>query len=103
MDESLKTFFSSPLTKSLRAEIVRDEYPYYQIIYTLTNTALVVKIDVQRNEDEYFMRISTKPTEQIIEIRPDGDKDYAIYLETHNTKEVKEIINILKSKFFQIV
>lgn len=107
MDDTLKNFFSCQLTKSLLAEVTVDDHPHHEIVYKLTNTALVVKIVVNKtyvpnDDDEYFMRIFTKLTNESLKLTHDSDKDYSLYLETHNTKDIVEIINTLKTKFFQL-
>lgn len=107
MDDTLKNFFSCQLTKSLYAEVTLDDHPHYQIVYKLTNTALVVKIVVNKtyvpnDDDEYSMQIYTKLTNESLKLTHDSDKDYSLYLETHNTKDIMEITNVLKTKFFQL-
>ena len=103
MIPEIKAFLDSPLTKSLNAQITRNDFPHYEVIYTLTNGAMDLKMIVHSTlgqDDTYSLQIYTKPSEKTLEIREDGDKNYQFYTRIDNQKDIKDIINIIKTKFF---
>lgn len=106
MIPEIKEFLNSPLTKSLNAQITRDDFPHHEVIYTLTNGAMDLKMIVHSTlgqDDTYSLQIYTKPSEKTLEIRPDGDAHYSLFCQVHQLKDIKEILNIIKTKFFPYV
>ena len=106
MIPEIKAFLDSPLTKSLNAQITRDDFPHNEVIYTLTNGAMDLKMIVHSTlgqDDTYSLQIYTKPSEKTLEIRPDGDAHYSLFCQIHQLKDIKEIINELKQKFFPFI
>ena len=106
MIPEIKAFLNSSLTKSLNAQITRDEFPNNEVIYTLTNGAMDLKMIVHSTlgqDDTYSLQIYTKPSEKTLEIRPDGDAHYSLFCQIHQLKDIKEIINELKQKFFPFI
>ena len=106
MIPEIKAFLSSPLTKSLNAQITRNDFPYNEVIYTFTNGAMDLKMVVHSTlgqDDTYSLQIYTKPSEKTLEIRPDGDAHYSLFCQIHQLKDIKEIINELKQKFFPFI
>lgn len=69
MIPEIKAFFESPLTKSLNVQITRDDFPHNEIIYTLTNGAIDLKIIVHSTlgqDDTNSLQIYTKPSEKLL-------------------------------------
>lgn len=102
----IKAFLESPLTKSLNAQIICDDFPHNEIVYTLTNGAIDLKIIVHSTlgqDDTNSLQIFTKPSEKTLEIRPDGDAHYSLFCQIHQLKDIKEIINELKQKFLPFI
>lgn len=106
MIPEIKAFLESPLTKSLNAHIICDDFPHNEVIYTLTNGAIDLKIIVHSTlgqDDTNSLQIFTKPSEKTLEIRPDGDAHYSLFCQIHQLKDIKEIINELKQKFLPFI
>lgn len=106
MIPEIKAFLDSPLTKSLNTQITRDDFPHNEVIYTLTNGVMDLKMIVHSTlgqDDTYSLQIYTKPSEKTLEIRPDGDAHYSLFCQVHPLKDIKEIINELKQKFFPFI
>ena len=106
MIPEIKAFLESPLTKSLNVQIICDDFPHNEIVYTLTNSAIDLKMIVHSTlgqDDTYSLQIFTKPSEKTLEIRPDGDAHYSLFCQIYQLKDIKEIINELKQKFLPFI
>lgn len=101
MLQEIKDFLKGQLTKSLSVDIYDAAHPHSDITYTLTNGALNMRIMYHKMIDkDANIFIYTQNTDETLEIRNDGDKNYQFYTKLDNQKDIKEIINIIKTKFF---
>lgn len=108
MLQEIKELISSPFTKYLGCEIVHNEYPLYEHVYTLDNTAMVVTFKVSKRYDEEgvehdLMQVFTQHTTKTLELTGSQDSSKKLYTEITYLKDIKEIINIIKTKFFPAI
>ena len=101
MLQEIKTFLKGNLTKSLQANVISDDGSNQEITYELTNNALNVRFNVVRAVGvSTVMMVWTKNTNETLAIRADGSHDWEFYAQVHNQKDIKDILNTLKTKFF---
>lgn len=106
MIPELKAFFDSPLTKSLNCSILSDDPMHKVIRYELTNGAMDMQILVSSSmgqDDRNAMQVFTKVSAKTLEIRPDGNTTYTLHCQIHQLKDIKEVLNVLKNKFFPFI
>ena len=101
MLQEIKDFLKGQLTTSLEVSIYECAAPNEDITYTLTNGALNMRLMYNKQiGKDAFILIYVQNTDKTLEIREDGDKNYQFYTRIDNQKDIKEVINIVKSKFF---
>ena len=101
MLQEIKEFLKGQLTSSLSVSVYEAAAPHTDICYTLTNGALNMRLcyNKQIDKDAYIF-VYVQNTDKTLEIREDGDKNYQFYTRIDNQKDIKDIINIIKTKFF---
>ena len=102
MLQEIKEFLKGQFTKSLTVEKYHDDETRLDITYTLSNGALNMRImynKIYENDDTYIA-IYTQNTEETLAIREDGIKSWTFYTKITHLKDIKEFINIIKTKFF---
>lgn len=101
MLQEIKEFLKGQLTTSLSVSVYEAAAPHTDICYTLTNGALNMRLcyNKQIDKDAYIF-VYVQNTDKTLEIREDGDKNFQFYTRIDNQKDIKEIINIIKTKFF---
>ena len=101
MLQEIKSFLKGNLTKSLQANVISDDGSNQEITYELTNNALNVRFNVVRAVGFVtVMMVWTQNTNETLAIRADGSHDWEFYAQVHNQKDIKDILNIIKTKFF---
>ena len=101
MLQEIKEFLKGQLTTSLSVSVYEAAAPHTDITYTLTNGALNMRLcyNKQIDKDAYIF-VYVQNTDKTLEIREDGDKNFQFYTRIDNQKDIKDIINIIKTKFF---
>ena len=104
MIHEFKEFLNGQLTKSVTATIIHSEEENKEIAYVLTNGAIEMRFNVvstvRDGEPNVFMMVYSRPTEQTLEIRSTSKTDWTFYQNLTNLKDIKEILNTIKTKFF---
>lgn len=102
MLQEIKEFLRSPLTKSMTVENIYDEEFCHAITYTLTNGAINMQFQYSKvhKTDETYIDIYTQTTKEMQEIRNMLDITWYKYTRIENLKDIKDILNTLKTKFF---
>lgn len=101
MLQEIKEFFKGQLTKSLSVDIYDAAHPHTDITYTLTNGALNMRLMYNKMIDkDAHIFVYVQNTNETLEIREDGCKNYQFYTRIDNQKDIKDILNIIKTKFF---
>lgn len=101
MLQEIKEFLKGQLTSSLSVSVYEAAAPHTDICYTLTNGALNMRLCYNKQIDkDAHIWVYVQNTDKTLEIREDGDKNYQFYTRIDNQKDIKEIINIIKTKFF---
>lgn len=101
MMQEIKEFLKGQLTNSLNVSIYEAADPHTDITYFLTNGALNMKFMYHKMVDrDANIFIYTQHTDKTLEIRGENDKNWSFYTRIDDQKDIKEIINIIKSKFF---
>lgn len=102
MMQEIKAFLTSPLTKSMNVENIYDEEFCHAITYTLTNGAINMQFRYSKVHkfNETYIDIYTQTTKEMQEIRNMLDVAWYSYGRIDNLKDVKDILNTLKTKFF---
>ena len=104
MLQEIKELISSTLTHSLKAMVndANDNIKIYT--YTVTNGAMDVMFEycyvLKDGETTHRIDIWTRHTAKTLEIRPDGSDEWQHYEQITNYKDIKDILNTLKTKFF---
>lgn len=101
MLQEIKEFLKGQLTSSLSISVYEAAASHTDITYTLTNGALNMRLCYNKQIDKdanIFVYIQN--SDKTLEIREDGDKNYQFYTRIDNQKDIKDIINIIKTKFF---
>jgi hypothetical protein len=107
MIQEIKELVSSPLTHSLKAMAndANDKIKIYT--YVVTNGAMDVMFEyayiLKDGETTHRIDIYTRHTAKTLEIRPDGSDEWQQYEKITNYKDVKELLSIIKSKFFPTI
>lgn len=104
MIHEFKEFLNGQLTKSVTATIIHSEEENKEIAYILSNGAVEMRFNVvstvRDGEFNTFMMVYSRPTEQTLEIRSTSNTDWSFYQNFTNLKDIKEILNTIKTKFF---
>ena len=102
MLQEIKEFLRSPLTKSMTVENIYDEEFCHAITYTLTNGAMNMQFQYSKIHkfNETYIDIYTQTTKEMQEIRNMLDTAWYKYTRIENLKDIKDILNTLKTKFF---
>ena len=101
MEQEIKEFLKGQLTSSLSVSVYEAAAPHTDITYTLTNGALNMRLCYNKQVDkDAYIFVYVQNTDKTLEIREDGDKNYQFYTRIDNQKDIKDIINIIKTKFF---
>lgn len=101
MLQEIKEFLKGQLTSSLSVSVYEAAAPHTDICYTLTNGALNMRLCYNKQVDkDAYIFVYVQNTDKTLEIRDDGDKNYQFYTRIDNQKDIKDIINIMKTKFF---
>ena len=102
MMKDIKEFLRSPLTKSMTVENIYDEEFCHAITYTLTNGALNMQFQYSnvRKFNEIYIDIYTQTTKEMQEVRNMLDTAWYKYTRIENLKDIKDILNTIKTKFF---
>ena len=101
--DDIKAFLKCPSTKSITVDIIYDEEFCHAITYTLTNGAINMQFQYSKihKTDETYIDIYTQTTKEMQEIRNLLDKAWYRYgRRIENLRDVKEILNTIKTKFF---
>ena len=104
MMQEIKELISSTFSHSLRAMVndTNDNIKIYT--YIVTNGAMDVMFEyayiLKDGETTHRIDIYTRHTAKILEIRTDGSDEWQHYEKITNYKDVKDILNTLKTKFF---
>lgn len=104
MLQEIKEFLKGQLTTSLSVSVYEAAAPHTDITYTLTNGALNMRLCYNKQigkDANIFVYIQN--SDKTLEIREDGDKNYKFYTRFDNQKDIKDIINIIKTKFFPTI
>lgn len=104
MIHEIKELISSSLTHSLSA-MVNDSNELIKIYtYIVTNGATDVMFDyayiIKDGETSHRIDIYTRHTAKTLEIRPDGSDEWQHYEQITNYKDIKELLSVIKTKFF---
>lgn len=104
MMHEFKEFLNGQLTKSVTATIIHSEEENKEISYILSNGAIEMRFNVvttiRDGETNTFMMIYSRPTEKTLEIRSTSNTDWTFYQNFTNIKDIKEILTVIKTKFF---
>ena len=104
MIHEFKEFLNGQLTKSVAANIIHSDEENKEIAYVLSNGAVEMRFNVvstiRDGEFNTFMMFYSRPTEQTLEIRSTSNTDWSFYQNFTNLKDIKEILNTIKTKFF---
>ena len=104
MIHEIKEFLNGQLTKSMTANIIHSEEENKEIAYILSNGAIEMRFNVvttiRGGEYNTFMMIYSRPTEKTLEIRSTSNTDWSFYKNFTNLKDIKEILTVIKTKFF---
>lgn len=101
MLQEIKEFLKGQLTSSLSVSVYEAAAPHADITYTLTNGALNMRLCYNKQIDkDAHIFVYVQNTDKTLEIREDGDKNYQFYTRIDNQKDIRDIINIIKTKFF---
>ena len=72
--------------------------------YVITNGATDVMFDytyiIKDGKTSYRIDIYTRHTAKTLEIRPDGSDEWQHYEQITNYKDIKELLTVIKTKFF---
>jgi hypothetical protein len=72
--------------------------------YIVTNGATDVMFDyayiIKDGETSHRIDIYTRHTAKTLEIRPDGSDEWQHYEQITNYKDIKELLSVIKTKFF---
>ena len=104
MIHEFKEFLNGQLTKSVTATIIHSEEENKETSYVLSNGAIEMRFNVvstvRDGEFNTFMVVYSRPTEQTLEIRSTSKTNWAFYQKFTNLKDIKDILNTIKTKFF---
>ena len=101
MLQEIKEFLKGQLTSSLSVSVYEAAAPHTDITYSLTNGALNMRLMYHKMIDkDANIFVYVQNTDKTLEIREDGDKNYQFYTRIDNQKDIKDILNTLKTKFF---
>jgi hypothetical protein len=102
MLQEIKEFLRSPLTKSMTVDNIYDEEFCHAITYTLTNGAMNMQFQYSKVHkfNETYIDIYTQTTKEMQEVRNMLDTTWYKYTRIENLKDIKDILNTLKTKFF---
>lgn len=101
MLQEIKEFLKGQLTTSLSVSVYEAAAPNTDITYTLTNGALNMRLFYNKQVDkDAFVIVDVQNTDKTLEIRGDTDRNWNFYTRIDNQKDIKDIINIIKTKFF---
>ena len=100
--KDIKEFLKSPLTKSMTVENIYDEEFCHAITYTITNGAMNMQFQYSKvhKSNETYIDIYTQTTKEMQEVRNMLDTTWYKYTRIENLKDIKDILNTLKTKFF---
>ena len=86
----------------MTVENIYDEEFCHAITYTLTNGAMNMQFQYSnvRKFNEIYIDIYTQTTKEMQEIRNMLDTAWYKYTRIENLKDIKDILNTLKTKFF---
>ena len=101
MLQEIKEFLKGQLTTSLYVSVYEGAAPHTDITYTLTNGALNMRLCYNKQIDkDANIWVYVQNTDKTLEIREDGDKNFQFYTRIDNLKDIKDILNTIKTKFF---
>ena len=101
MLQEIKEFLKGQLASSLSVSVYEAAAPNTDITYTLTNGALNMRLCYNKQIDkDAIIFVYVQNTDKTLEIREDGDKNYKFYTRIDNQKDIKDILNTIKTKFF---